>query len=265
MKLLAQLTLMFLLVATFTANLQALTLDVNKENVVASRLEGSWKVDDKLSQKLTGEANKFDISFKVDLNVARKIPKRFDKFFADKKVFLAGYMKLKGKKYPFLLSNIYGNPHVFYFRPKGGRPMGDAESFNLFVARAEKAEQDILLIGGDFNNCPFMALKRVPENGEKLMTIRGYLPSFQMQHPLIYDNQTYFDRYNSKGEMVSQKIVVYDDGLRPPSDRNRPIEIKGIPEKVSLGGRPGTKGSYSNTIIKVSSWKYLKKSELPKK
>ena len=266
MDLFTRTILFIILIATIASpKLQALTVDEDKENVVASRLEGTWKALDKLTQQLTGSVNEFDVTFSVDHSVTQDIPKKFMSFFSNKKIYLAGHMKLKGENCPFLLTTNSGNPHLVYFKARGNDLMANIESFNLFIARAEQSERDILFIGGDFNNCAFMALERVPEKAITTVTLRGYLPSFEMQHPIIYDNQLYFDEYNEKGNMVSQNIVVYDDGLTPPSDRGRPIELKGTPEKVSLGGKPGTKGSYSNTILKVRSWKYLKKDELPKK
>ena len=266
MKLFIKLTLMTILATTIAApSLKAITVKDDSENVVASSLAGSWTIHNKLTQRLMEDTGKFDISFKVDNKVAKRIPKKFHSFFSNRKVYLAGWITLDGKRKPFLLSTNRGNPHIFYFKDRGNKPMSNIESFNLFIAKAESKENDLLFIGGDFNNTHFMALQRAPEKGKDKMTLRGYLPTFQMQHPLIYDNQTYFDRYDKEGNMIGQNIVVYENGLTPPRDKSRPIELKGIPEKVSLGGRPGTRGSYSNTILKVKSWEYLKKHELPKK
>jgi hypothetical protein len=35
------------------------------------------------------------------------------------------------------------------------------ESFNVMIARAKEPANDLLFIGGDFNNQPFSAFKRV--------------------------------------------------------------------------------------------------------
>ena len=265
MKLIVQLTLITILVTTVAPNLKAITIKEDDENVVATCLAGNWTLLDKLTKRLMEDPSPFDISFKIDNEVANKLPKKWNNYFSNKTVYLTGWITLDGKKIPFLLSTNRGNPHIFYFKDRGNQPMSNIESFNIFVAKAEKKENDILFIGGDFNNTPFMALERAPEEEKGKMTLRGYLPTFEMQHPLIYDNQTYFDRYDKDGNMVGQNIVVYENGLTPPSDKSRPIELRGKPEKVSLGGRPGTRGSYSNTILKVKSWEYLKKHELPKK
>lgn len=138
----------------------------DKENVVASRLEGKWAVHPELNLRLTGRpvargesvANRAE--FAVDDAVAARIPERYDRFFTDKAVYLAGTMTLLGKKYPFVVISHRGNPHVVYFRERGGDPMGDTESFNVMLAVAKNRRNDLLFIGGDFNNQPFAAFQR---------------------------------------------------------------------------------------------------------
>jgi hypothetical protein len=50
-------------------------------------------------------------------------------------------------------------------RPVGGDPLGDAESFNVMLAVARDGTNDLLFIGGDFNNQPFAAYRRVKRGG----------------------------------------------------------------------------------------------------
>jgi hypothetical protein len=45
--------------------------------------------------------------------------------------------------------------------------MGDAESFNVMLAVAKESANDLLFIGGDFNNQPFSAYERQPQASEK--------------------------------------------------------------------------------------------------
>ena len=58
---------------------------------------------------------------------------------------------------PFVLTNLSGNPHIAYYL------LGedDGESFNVMLARAEDTVEDMLFIGGDFNNQGFSAWKRI--------------------------------------------------------------------------------------------------------
>ena len=131
----------------------------DKENVVASRLVGNWEPDAELTKRLGGNAPG-TVAFKSDLNVATKVPDKYEKFLKDKQIFLAGTMTLRGKDQPFVLIEMKGNPYVVWFREQGGDPFGDAESFNVMMAAAKETANDLLFIGGDFNNQPFAAYKR---------------------------------------------------------------------------------------------------------
>jgi len=128
-----------------------------------------------LTQRLTGrkapvgESAGRSFEFSIDADVAGKIPAKYDKFLKGKTIYLAGTMKVQrrrggaAKGHPFVLITHKGNPHVVYFRPRGGDPMGDAESFNVALAVAKDKAKDLLLIGGDFNNQPFSAYERAAD------------------------------------------------------------------------------------------------------
>jgi len=142
----------------------------DKENVVASSIEGSWQMNADLTQKLEGtdrpprsESPRGSISFAADESVAAKVPAKYEEFFADKAIYLAGIMTWAGKTHPFLLIEHKGNPCVVYFVEKDDDPMGDGESFYVMLAKAKERENDLLFIGGDFNNQPFAAYERVKE------------------------------------------------------------------------------------------------------
>lgn len=144
----------------------------NKENVVASRLLGEWQLDPQLTERLTGRRTSFRMSIAVreDAAVALKVPQKFVEFLENEHsvVSMTGYLKFTGVEYPFLLTYLNGNPYVFYFREKNGDPYGDSESFNLIVAPAKDLKNDLLFIGGDFNNQPFTAYTRAkPSDDEK--------------------------------------------------------------------------------------------------
>lgn len=153
------------LLALVTAD--GLTVVDNEHNVTASRLEGEWIADPSLSWRLwadnAGRRDRF--AFRADPDVATRVPERYARMFADHPVYMSGTMTRLGREHPFLLLAIHGNPHVIWFRTEDGDPFGDLESFNLFVARAERREDDVLLVGGDFNNQPFLAYQRVEREG----------------------------------------------------------------------------------------------------
>ena len=138
------------------------------ENVVASRLAGTWQTDANLWERLAGgpvHIPLWSYRFEADESVAAKLPARYADFLKDKPIYLAG--RISGGHLsaacPFVLTVLHGNPHVLYFREKDGDPMGDAESFNVMLARGAKPENDILFIGGDFNNQTFTAYRRGAE------------------------------------------------------------------------------------------------------
>ena len=129
----------------------------NKNNVVASAMDGKWK--DKTSDKVSA------IEFTNDSTALDLISKTHYKDFLTFKIYHAGFMKFtKGDKvnnYPYLLTEINGNPHVIYFRERNGNPVGDGESFNLFIAIGESKPLDKLFVGGDFNNQSFTEYMRI--------------------------------------------------------------------------------------------------------
>ncbi len=139
--------------------LAAVNVEPDKDNVVGSKLEGTWEPYAALNKRLGGN-DMGTITFKINDGVARTIPVKYDTFLNGKRIYLAGVMTMKNQQYPFLLIEHKGNPHVVYFRQKGEDPMGDAESFNVMLAVAKDTANDLLLIGGDFNNQPFAAYDR---------------------------------------------------------------------------------------------------------
>lgn len=158
-----------LLAAATPALAAELRVEPNKENVVASRPEGTWRPHAALTQRLTGQAPRRGgesptgiLRFQADPSIVPKIPEKYHRHLAERTLFLAGHMTSRGTKHPFLLIALNGNPHVLYFRERDGDPMGDGESFNLMLAPAKDRARDLLFIGGDFNNQPFSAYERQP-------------------------------------------------------------------------------------------------------
>jgi len=62
-------------------------------------------------------------------------------------------------EHPFLLFENWGNPYIVYLRKRNGDPQGDGESFNVMLARGKEEQQDLLFVGGDFNNQPLAAYR----------------------------------------------------------------------------------------------------------
>ncbi|WP_291725632.1 hypothetical protein [Bernardetia sp.] len=129
----------------------------DKENVVSSAMEGKW------FSKQEG----YTLIFKKDTTVLEQIPSKYYPFLEDKTIYSAGYITIKSetKVYaedtPYFLTVLSGNPHIVWFRERNGDPLGDAESFNVFIAIGETTADDLLYMGGDFNNQPFLRFTRV--------------------------------------------------------------------------------------------------------
>ncbi len=134
----------------------------DKENVVSSRLEGEWQVDQELDNRLQGVPRGMEtITVRSDAAVVETIPAKYEEFLGDKQLFMAGTLIKGDEEYPFVLIEHRGNPHMLMFRASGDDPMGDVESCNVMLAPAKDRAHDILLLGGDFNNEPFRAYERV--------------------------------------------------------------------------------------------------------
>ncbi|WP_133584520.1 type 2 periplasmic-binding domain-containing protein [Sphingobacterium yanglingense] len=131
----------------FSQTKKTLEINYNKENVVASSIDGIWK------------AKNNNLEFISDPTVLEAISDHYFQHLKEFKIYHAGIMKVARreteKAHPFILTELNGNPYLIFFRERDDKPYGDAESFILFIARGETKSQDRLFIGGDFNNQPF--------------------------------------------------------------------------------------------------------------
>lgn len=154
----------------------------NKQNVVASKLIGTWKLDVSMTTNLckTEDKDQMDlrdkkskkekekqptqemtIEIKADSTVVQTIPASYNEILKNKEIYLAGTFTMKDKKYPFILIELEGNMQLVWFRERDGASMGDSESFIVTIAAAKDKTNDLLFTGGDFNNQPFKAFKRI--------------------------------------------------------------------------------------------------------
>ncbi|HKE01854.1 MAG TPA: hypothetical protein VKE69_12645 [Planctomycetota bacterium] len=151
----------------------ALKVEFNKENVVASRLEGRWVPHAELGARLGSHTKPNEsIVFRSEKEPAffSKLPAAAAKSLAKSgPIYLAGTLQWvgwDGLEHPFVLVSHIGNPHVVLFRARGGDPLGDAESCNLSLIPALDPKNDLLFVGGDFNNEPFRSYQRAPETAK---------------------------------------------------------------------------------------------------
>ena len=151
-----------------------LEVEQDEDNVVASRLIGTWHFDGQLSGRLGSEGGQEfgtledrSITFESDPAVAGQVPVDYENFLKDYTIYLAGTMDWGDGAMPFLLITHSGNPHILFFLPEGDDPFGNGESMIVMLAYAEDPVDDILFFGGDFNGQPFAAFSRDGFEGEE--------------------------------------------------------------------------------------------------
>jgi len=141
----------------------------DKDNVVASRLEGDWVPDLELGERL-GTKAKETLSFKADVSALDRVPAGLLAYLKDKHVYLAGTVTIARLKddasaqpMPAVVIESKGNPTLVCFRSRGGKEIDDSESGIVMLATAREKAKDIMFMGGDFNNEPMRAWRRKPE------------------------------------------------------------------------------------------------------
>merc|ERR1712179_235126 len=151
-------------------------LTPDSENVVSSQLTGNWTLDKELTERIWPSVmdniptDKDLIQAFVNMpEVLDLLPEEDCLWFRDLPIYLAGLYSYNfpnggrtpgpwdWETSPFVLTVLEGNPHIVYW----WKEMTDTESFNVMMARAEESSQDLLLMGGDFNNQPFTAWTRM--------------------------------------------------------------------------------------------------------
>ncbi len=145
---------------------QTHTVVPDKDNVVASRLEGDGVPDLEIGERLGTQA-KEKLSFKADASVLDRIPPKLLAYLKEKQIFLAGTLtigKLKAEEPPQVMPAVVieakGNSTLVCYLSRGGKEIDDGESGILMLATAADKARDMLFMGGDFNNEPMRAWKR---------------------------------------------------------------------------------------------------------
>lgn len=160
------------------------TLTPNKENVVASELLGKWVYDAELTGRIAGgEAPERDefLHFTENEDSSKRIIKQMGVMLekleksesesdkvprlkrACQTIYLAGKVEYGSgdskMTADFALTTLHGNPKVMVYEPEED----DFESVYVMLARDEKGDNDVLFLGGDFNNETFRAFRKVKE------------------------------------------------------------------------------------------------------
>lgn len=153
-----------LLVAA-AAVVQGLRVQPEKGQVVSSHLEGVWTIDSQLSTRLGARESMTRLEFKVDASVLDGVPEELAAHFKELRIYQAGLLTMTEasgsvSKYPYALVVLGGNNHVVMFRSRDGGGLDDTESALVSIASGKSRAQDLLFVGGDFDNQPFTPFQR---------------------------------------------------------------------------------------------------------
>lgn len=154
------------LIASALCAQSGLVLQPDPENVVAGRILGHWRLDTELTKRTGAKADLGEeLEFRRDDALVGKVPATIATKLQGLRIYLSGVMVRRGTEQPFLVTVLQGNPYVIWFRERDGDPMGDAESFNVMLARGAEEAKDLLFTGGDTSKQAFAAYARKPDKG----------------------------------------------------------------------------------------------------
>lgn len=136
------------------------TVRPDPENVVASRIAGEWRLDADLTLRLGARDPGASLVIRTTDQIPSGLPETVRAQLQKLRIYAAGTIELRKREHPFVLLERSGNMHLVWFRARGGNPVGDAESMIVALAPARDTANDLLLVGGDFNNQPFTAFQR---------------------------------------------------------------------------------------------------------
>lgn len=138
-----------------------LVVQPDPENVVAAALLGDWTRDVELCRRLGNRHGKERLEFRDDATVLAGVSLPIAEKLREQRIYLAGRMVRGDQEHAFLLTTMHGNPTLVWFRERDGDPMGDVETCNVSLARAEAKAADLLFVGGDSVAGSFGAYRRV--------------------------------------------------------------------------------------------------------
>ncbi|MBK7875360.1 MAG: hypothetical protein IPJ77_06360 [Planctomycetes bacterium] len=145
----------------------AFELKPDKDNVVASRIEGVWVLHEDETHHIGGEKRPQGFAFVRDDKAAGRIPAKHKELLAHD-LYLAGEVQIERDTFPFVLTTAHGNPRVVVFRPAAGDAYATPQAFNVMLCPAMEKSKDKLFVGGDKNDRPFSVYVRkdlAPDKG----------------------------------------------------------------------------------------------------
>ncbi len=135
-------------------------------NIVASRLSGTWILDEKLTTRLGGYTKNLEFTFKLNKTFLKKIPVKIMAKIKRKKlqIIAGGELVLISEKLStelkavFFITLFRSNTIMAVVFKRNNR--FKVESLLISLAVAKYKHNDILFVGGDMPNEAFSAFKR---------------------------------------------------------------------------------------------------------
>ena len=145
----------------------AFVLKSDKENVVSSRIEGVWILDEEDTHRIGGDKSIQGFAFTRDEKAVARIPAKHKELLAND-LYLVGETQIGREKLPFVITSAHGNPRLVVFRPAADDPWGVPQSYNVMLCPAMERSKDRLFVGGEKNDRPFAVFVRrklAPDKG----------------------------------------------------------------------------------------------------
>lgn len=128
-----------------------LELATTPGHAVATRLEGTWRMDETVSARLDpgmrGELADSRLVFRDDPDVLTLIPAKYEPVFKDRPIRMAGTLKLwTGAVLTFALTEVAGTPTLIWFGERGDDPFGRTGTYRVALAAGRTPAEDLLFL-----------------------------------------------------------------------------------------------------------------------
>lgn len=137
-------TLLALILMSQSSSAQ-IKIQKDKQNIISSRIEGKWKTDEALNDRLGfTKSSSETITFRSDERALKQISKKNSQLHAMNITYMAGFMNLDGTDLPFIIQEHNGVPTIVCFIEYGG--IQAPVKLTTVLAVAEKTQNDLLFI-----------------------------------------------------------------------------------------------------------------------
>lgn len=138
------------------------------QDYLAQRLEGTWLLDEGISDALSSRKEPRLIRFQKDPEALNKILKKHHPSLEEHKIAAAGFAYAPGEgeemsQAVFLLVDIDGDPLLLFFYDSPTESMGEAESAFIHLITGSRPEKDLFFLGTEYEDSAFLGFRRKSE------------------------------------------------------------------------------------------------------